>query len=127
MAYINDVLGIRNKVSNEGFALWAKCSDGDKEALDTMLYYNIGDIYANEELYYRFRPWMDRHPNLSLYNTVNTKQCPNCGCENLTSEGLYPPTAKSRYESVRCDNCGALSRLNVNMISSTKRRTILSK
>jgi uncharacterized radical SAM superfamily Fe-S cluster-containing enzyme len=92
-----------------------------------MLYYNVGDIYANEELYYRFRPWMDRHPNLSLYNTIMEKQCPNCLCTEFTSEGYYPPTAKSRYEAVRCNHCGALSRLNVNVISPAKRRTVLSK
>lgn len=127
MAFINQKLGIRNKISNEGFALWAKCADGDSEALKTMLEYNIGDVYANEELYYRLRGFMNQHPNLSLYNTIVEEQCPVCGGVDLKVEGLYPPTAKSRYESVRCTNCGSLSRLNKNLISPEKRKKILSK
>ena len=127
MAAINDTLGIRNKISNEGFELWRKCSNGDVESLKTMLEYNVGDLYASEELYYRVRSFASNHPNLALYNDITEKQCPVCASTDLKVEGLYPPTAKSRYESVRCTKCGSLSRLNTNLISAQKRKSILSR
>lgn len=127
MAYINSMLGIRNKISNEGFELWRRCAEGDAGALDEMLSYNLGDLFATEELYYKVRPYIFNHPDLSLYNTLETKQCPNCLSTDLKVEGYYPPTAKSRYESVRCNNCGALHRLNVNTLTKEKRKNLLSR
>lgn len=127
MAFINDRLGIRNKISNEGFALWRGCSEGDKKSLDTMMEYNLGDLYANEEMYYRLRPYIFNHPDLSLYNSITERQCPCCLSTDLVIEGKYPPTAKGLYESVRCKKCGSLNRLNVNLVGKEKRSNILSR
>lgn len=120
LKFINDKLGIRNKIENEGFPLWRACSEGQKSSLDTMLEYNIGDIIATENLYYKLRPFMAKHPNLAKFNEIETEQCPVCTSESLTVEGRY-----DMYESVRCDVCGALSRRKVNLLTKNKRKVLL--
>jgi transposase-like protein len=124
LAFINKKLGIREKIDNEGFPLWQACSNGDKTALDTMLNYNIGDIHSTEDLYYRLRSFMGNHPNLAKYNTIETEQCPVCLSEDLVEEGVY---YTNQYESLRCNNCGALSRRKLNLFSKEKKKSLLVK
>lgn len=124
LAFINQKLGIRNKIENDGFPLWKGCSEGDKKSLDTMLAYNIGDIHSTEELYYRLRPFMPNHPNLAKYNTMESEQCPVCLSEKLKVEGTY---FTQQYESVRCESCGALSRRKTSLFSKEKRQSLLVK
>ena len=99
MKFINEQLGIRNKIDNDGFKLWRACHEGKQEALDTMLDYNIGDVYASESLMYRLRPYI-RNFNVALYNEINDYQCPVCGSTNLKTEGFYI-TPAGKYESIR--------------------------
>ena len=125
MKYINDQLGIRNKIDNDGFPLWKGCSDGDEESLKTMLEYNEGDIGATEELFYRIRPYV-KNFNVALYNEMETEQCPVCGSERVKHEGWYY-TPAGMWESVRCDNCACLSRKKENHLDKEKRKTLLVK
>ena len=123
MEFINRSLGIRNKISNEGFKLWVACSEGKKEALEEMLNYNIGDIYSTEELFYRVRPYV-RNFNVALYNEMETHQCPVCGGETLNSIGYYY-TPAGKWESVRCGNCGCVSRKKTNFLNKYKKKSLL--
>lgn len=125
MKYINDRLGIRNKIDNDGFQLWRACSDGDKSALKVMLEYNEGDIGATEELFYKLRPYV-RGFNVALYNEMETEQCPVCGSERVKFEGYYY-TPAGMYESVRCENCKCLSRKKENQLDKDKRKSLLVK
>ena len=125
MKYINDQLGIRNKIDNDGFPLWKACSDGNKESLKTMLEYNEGDIGATEELFYRVRPYV-KNFNVALYNEAETNQCPVCGSERVKHEGYYY-TPAGMYESIRCENCQCLSRKKKNNLDKEKRKTLLVK
>ena len=124
LAFINQKLGIRNKIENEGFPLWKACSEGDKTALDTMLNYNVGDIHSTEELYYKLRPFMHNHPNLAKYNDIEEEQCPVCLSKDLVSEGVY---YTKQYESLRCNECGSLSRRKTNLFSKDKKKSLLVK
>jgi hypothetical protein len=124
LAFINQKLGIRNKIENDGFPLWKACSNGDKKSLDTMLEYNVGDIHSTEELYYRLRPFMANHPNLAKYNTIETEQCPVCLSEDMSIEGTY---YTKQYVSVRCNDCGSLSRRKANSFTKNKRKSLLVK
>ena len=125
MKYINDRLGIRNKIDNDGFPLWKACSDGDNHALKVMLEYNEGDIGATEELFYKLRPYV-RGFNVALYNEMETEQCPVCGSERVKFEGYYY-TPAGMYESVRCENCMCLSRKKENQLDKDKRKSLLVK
>jgi hypothetical protein len=123
LAFINDKLGIRNKYTNEGFTLWRKCHEGNQEALDEMLKYNIGDILATESLFYRVRPYV-KNFNVSLYNEIEEYQCPVCGSIELESEGFYY-TSAGKYESVRCQKCDCISRKKENLLTKNKRKNLL--
>jgi RNA polymerase subunit RPABC4/transcription elongation factor Spt4 len=123
MGFINHQLGIREKVSNEGFPLWRKCSEGDQEALTKMLNYNIGDVFATEDLFYKLRPYI-KNINMALYNEIIEAQCPVCGSLDLTSEGFYY-TSAGRWESMRCNNCKSLSRKKQNLLSTEKKKSLL--
>ena len=123
MAFINEKLGIRNKIDNGGFENWKKCSEGDEEALALMLRYNIEDVFATEDLFYVLRPYI-RNFNVGLYNETNETVCPVCGSKKLVVSGYYY-TSAGKYESVRCTDCNALSRRKHNLLDARKRKSLL--
>lgn len=123
---INNELGIRNKIDNDGMPLWIACDKGDKKALDTMLEYNEGDIFSTEELYYRIRGFIPNHPNLARYTSIEVEQCPICLSTELVEEGKYP-AGKGQYKSMRCSKCGSLHRFGKNLLSKKKRESLLSQ
>jgi len=123
MKYLNEQLGVRTKIENDGFPLWKACSDGNKHALDVMLEYNEGDILATEDLFYKLRPYV-RNLNVALYNEETAHQCPVCGSENLQIDGWYY-TPAGKWESIRCMNCGALVRSKWNEFDAEKRKSLL--
>ena len=123
LEYINQKLGIRNKIENDGFPLWKACSNGDSKALKTMLDYNIGDIGSTEELFYKLRPYV-RNINVALYNEILTSQCPVCGSTDLKSEGEYY-TPAGKWESVRCQDCRAISRKKENLLEKDKKKSLV--
>ncbi len=121
MEYINHKLKIRQKISNEGFKLWKRCSEGDIDALDMMTEYNVGDIFATEELFWKLQPYMSNMPNLSLYNQESNLRACSCGSTNLFREKGFWYTQSARYEKYRCGDCGSLMRGKSNLISKSKR------
>jgi len=123
MKFLNEQLGVRTKVENDGFPLWKACSEGDKHALDVMLEYNEGDVGATEDLFYKLRPYV-RNLNVALYNEETAHQCPVCGSQNLQIDGWYY-TPAGKWESIRCMNCGALTRSKWNEFDAEKRKSLL--
>lgn len=123
MKFINEQLGIRNKIDNDGFKLWRACHEGKQEALDTMLDYNIGDVHASESLMYRLRPYIHNF-NIALYNEINDYQCPVCGSLKLKSNGFYF-TSAGKWESVICEDCNCVSRKKDNLLDKDKRKHLL--
>ena len=123
LVFINKKLGIREKVSNEGFVLWKKCHQGDKSSLSKMMEYNVGDVMATEELFYKIRPYV-RNLNIALFNTLGTYQCPTCGSEDLIEEGFYY-TSAGKWQSLRCNDCKCVSRMKENLISKDKKKKLL--
>ena len=123
LSFINKRLEIRDKITNEGFLLWRKCSEGNKESLDTMMEYNIGDIFSTEQLFYKLRPYI-RNFNVALYNEIEENQCPVCGSKNLKIEGFYY-TSAGKWESVRCQDCQCISRKKNNLFTKEKKKSLL--
>lgn len=124
LGYINKQLNIKQKIENEGFNLWRKCFEGQPDALQTMFEYNKGDVVSTEDLYYKIRPFVKNHPNLALYNEIDEMQCPNCGSLDLADNGWYY-TSTGKYQSLRCGNCGAISRKRKDEIEKDKKKNVL--
>ena len=123
MKFINEQLGLRNKIDNDGFPLWKACSEGDAEALNTMLEYNRGDIGATEDLFYKLRPYV-RNFNVALYNELVEQQCPVCGSTDLSKEGFYF-TPAGKWDSLRCGNCGCIARGKTNHFDKYKKKSLV--
>ena len=91
------------------FKLWARCMNGEDEALKYMEEYNRYDVQLLEKVYLRLRPWIKNHPNVTLYDDKNPNRCPSCGGVHLYKEDYYY-TSVGKFQVYRCQDCGALSR-----------------
>lgn len=97
-----------------GFELWKKCMEGDKDSLLYMEKYNRYDVQLLEKVYLKLRPWIPSHPNINLYND-STIACTSCGSHNII-KGKYYYTNRNKYQTYRCLDCGAISRVTVGAI-----------
>lgn len=109
--FINEVLGLETKLQHDGFSLWKGCVNGDQQSLDTMLEYNKQDVYIQEELYFRLRPWIKPHPNLGFFIEQDIQVCPNCASPDWNLIDNYYRTQLNEYQSFRCNCCGATGRV----------------
>jgi hypothetical protein len=131
--YINELLGITQKMAHEGFGMWKKAVNGTSEesfkALGNMLEYNKVDVLALEELYVTIRPWIKSHPNVNLYQNVEGAKnnasisCVNCGTSDIAWSGKYY-TPAGRFNAFRCNHCGAIGRSRYSDISREERKTL---
>lgn len=122
-----NALDLTRKIENEGFYLWRKCDEGDKEAFNTMEEYNIGDIVSLQELYLKIRPWMKNHPNLGTFFDDTEKHCVACGSTNLSlMEGKFSRTNVSVFAVHRCNDCGKVSRDKLNLRTPEQRKATLN-
>lgn len=112
---------LTRKLGNDGIGLWIRCMEGEELAFEEMETYNIGDIPTLEELYLTVRPFMKKHPNLSLYNPdTDVPQCVRCGSEDLKlEEGKVATTYLSKFKVYRCECCGSVMRDRRNIRSKT--------
>jgi hypothetical protein len=121
--FLNKTLGIKQKLENSGMKLWISCMNGDQKSLIEMDTYCKGDSLAVEELYYKFRGYITNHPNFGLYNP-DKKVCPNCGSSGLDDNGFYY-TSSGKYQSLKCCDCGALSRNRLSVVEKETKRNLL--
>lgn len=98
-------LGFGGKVKHSGFTLWLRCLDNDPAAWAEMAKYNKQDVHLLVDIYYAMLPWLDNHPNRSLYDGAG---CPKCGSDNLQSRGTRK-TSVGEYARFHCQSCGAWS------------------
>lgn len=105
--YVGRALGLGQKVSHEGFELWIKCMNKDKEAWERMEAYNKQDVLLLEKVYIRFLPWIKNHPNKALKHDKELS-CPSCLSNNLMRRGFnFSKTGK--YQRYQCQDCGTWS------------------
>jgi len=122
---LGEILGLGRKVENAGWELWEGCMNGDPEAYEQMVEYNIGDITLLEDVYLTLRPWMSNHPNVSTYDEAETPQCPKCGGEHIHWRGKAHTQAGS-YHRFQCQDCGGWGRARRSDLSKEKRDTLLN-
>jgi hypothetical protein len=109
-------MGLGHKMDTGGYELWRSCMAGDPKAWARMKKYNTHDVVLLEKLYLKLRPWMPKHPNVTLFK--DRGQCPKCGAEKLWSRGIYR-SATREYQRYQCTECGGWSRA-VRSSKSTK-------
>ncbi len=120
LEYLAKALGVQQKIDNSGIQLWIDCDNGKQEALDEMLAYNIGDIEALRDVYYRLITWDNNGVNMALYNDHGAA-CTHCGSDDVVSiEGKYAYTVVRKYALYRCNSCQAILRSNRKEANSNK-------
>ncbi len=122
--YIADTLGIELKGDAGGMETWMKCLEGDSDALQAMLDYNIQDIVVLRDLYEKISPWAPSHPNYGII-TGQSRVCSHCGSDDLTLETKPYRTNASAFRVWRCNDCGAQSREKQTIIDKDVRKDIL--
>lgn len=101
--YVARALGLGKKVKHEGFELWLNCMAGDRAAWRTMEEYNRNDVTLLESLYAKVLPWIDGHPNRSVYGEGLV--CPNCGHNRAQARG-YAVSKAAKFKRYQCCGCG---------------------
>ena len=119
-------LGLGQKVSHKGMELWKGCMAGDDESWKQMEAYNRGDVVILESLYDKVLPWIDNHPNASLYSDTEKPTCPNCGSINLQRRGVAR-TQVSIYSRFQCKACGGWARGRDNQLPKELKRSVLAR
>lgn len=104
--FIGQYLNVGEKAPTSK-GLWNRVIRGDKKALAEMVEYNKQDVSLLKKVYHKLKPWMQNHPNHNLWQAEEC--CPNCGSNNLKSEG-YRTTRTARYRRLSCNDCGAWSK-----------------
>lgn len=97
-------LKVGQKQETGGFKLWKQCMMGNKEAWKKMVSYCKNDILLLEKVYLKLRPFMQNHPNLNIYTSVEDEQCPKCNSSNIKKEG-FAYTTVSKYQQYSCKDC----------------------
>jgi hypothetical protein len=88
------------------FKLWARCDEGNEQALNEMLEYNEQDVNIQEQIYMEMREWIPDHPNLGIYQNLKNV-CPICLGTDYSTVGIFV-TNKSRFPEHRCKNCNSI-------------------
>lgn len=121
--WLGQLMRNKGKISTD-YDLWIRCENGEQEALDYMLAYNIEDVGLLEEVYLWMRPWMKSHPNVGIYMDLTEQVCSHCGSNNVHEIDKPYATPAGRYTAVRCGDCGAIGRLRDNMLTLAEKRTL---
>lgn len=92
------------------YQLWIDIMSGNKAklkaALEIMLPYNRVDVIRNEELYLRFRPYMNTHPHVGVLQERQKIACTKCGSPNTQKRGTSVTNTGTKYQRYQCQNCG---------------------
>jgi DNA polymerase elongation subunit (family B) len=120
--YVAGALLGEHKLDTGGFGLWAACLQGDPEAWQKMVDYNIEDVLLTERMYDKLKGWIKNHPNWALYVEDQEKPvCRNCASEDIHKRGQeYDTTGVFAYQRYKCNSCGTNLRGRKSMKGSVK-------
>lgn len=127
LEFLSDVLGVTKKEDHKkypGFELWRECLKGNVDAWEEMKHYNIYDILSLEDVYVKFIPWIDNHPNVSAMLSDNDEAvCPKCGGNYLQHRG-YAYTTAGKFQRFMCNDCGGWGRYRTNLLDRETRKKV---
>lgn len=126
MAFMTEYLGVTNKQTHEGLIMWKKIQYGNeseqKEYLQKMIDYNVGDIISTEDMYLRLRKYMKFNFHLGTLNKHEKYTCPSCGGNDIELYKTVTTGAGTIQRIMRCKHDGIQFKLNnrnyINFITS---------
>ena len=123
LQFVSQVLGLEGKEEHEGFKLWSKVIDGDRDAQKRMQTYNERDTVLLEEVYEILLPWLPNHPHRHLYE--GSGGCPRCGHDDDIYQSGFAYTRLSKFAQYKCDHCGSYFRSGKRIDGAKIRDSIL--
>ena len=117
---VSKELGIRKGKLHTDFTLWRDVLAGDDKAQRQMQKYNEEDVRLLVDLYHELLPWIDRHPNVALYEGDEQVRCTHCGSTDVTKYG-FSRTSAGTFQRYSCRECGSQSRGSVRLASTPLR------
>jgi tRNA(Ile2) C34 agmatinyltransferase TiaS len=108
LAQVSKQLDIGEKIKTD-FDLWSNVLAGDEIAQGKMEKYNRKDVQLLVDLYDLILPWIDKHPNVALYEDDFAPRCTRCGDTSLMKAGFRRTTA-GKFQLYKCEGCGSTSR-----------------
>lgn len=112
-------LQVGQKIDTGGFKLWKECMAGNKASWAKMVKYCKQDILLTEKVYLKLRPFIQNHPNLTVYQNMDETKCPKCSSTNIRKEG-FSYTDVSKYQRYSCADCGSWHRGRKNLKEKVK-------
>ncbi len=100
---IGNYLGLGRKEKTDGFDLWLGCMRNDPKSWEKMVKYNKQDVLLLEKVYLAMRPWMIKHPQLSLLQDVKDA-CPKCGSLEIKKKG-FRANFTTMSQQMYCNDC----------------------
>lgn len=102
LAFIAPFLSIGAKLEHEGFPLWKKVMNGNKDAQKRMAKYCMQDVNVTEKLYLKIRAHIRNHPHMGR---TGHEACPSCGGQHSQSRGTRR-TRAYKVQRLHCQSCG---------------------
>ena len=124
---IAELLGLGRKNPTGGIGLWIDTMNGDAEQLQKMLEYCKQDTALLEEVYMRLRTFgTASNFNAANYYDDDKERCNICGSTELEATGRSVFTDVSKFQEIRCKNCGGIHRKRQVLNSKEKRKSLLA-
>ena len=104
---IAQYLGVGAKLKHEGFPMWVKCMQGDKQALKDMVEYCDMDIIVLEDVYLTMQNYIKPNTHAGVINNGLKYSCPVCGNDHSLTLLKNDVTEKGTVSRVvECGSCG---------------------
>lgn len=103
--YIAKFLGVGAKLEHEGFQMWVKCMQGDKQALKEMIKYCEMDIIVLEDVYNELKGYVKHNTHGSIINGGYKHECPSCSNEESTLLKNNVTATGTIKRLMECDSC----------------------
>lgn len=114
-------LGVGAKLQHEGFPMWVKCMNGDKQALKDMVEYCDMDIVVLEDVYLTMQNYIKPNTHTGVHAGCGKYSCPTCG--NDTDLELLRNDVTQKGTISRVIGCGTCT--HVYNISNTSYKKFL--
>jgi len=103
--YIAKYLGVGAKLEHEGFNMWVKCIQGDKDALADMVKYCEMDIVVLQDVFLVMQSYIKQNQHVGTLNMGRKCDCPSCGSSDVTYLKLNVTSLGTPKRQFECDVC----------------------
>lgn len=103
--YIAKFLGVGAKLEHEGFNMWVKCMQGDKEALKNMIEYCKMDIIVLEDVFLTIQNYIKPNTHAGILGNNLKFSCPCCGSEKTSLLKNNVTAMGTIKRQMVCDSC----------------------